>query len=202
MNDRAQALQVLANHAGDAPWAAHCHAVASAAEAIGSALSVAWSVNVDLLWSTALLHDIGRSVTHDPVLHGVEGYRLLDGMGFDEAAFVCASHVLFGLHAAEASECGLPPRDFTPRTLEQRIVPLADFLVDVDRPTTLDRRFESLRVRNASNEWFLARLDRARAVAVAFMAELDEELGGPVEKLVAQSAGCSSQVLPVDSGRR
>ncbi|MGB4580622.1 MAG: HD domain-containing protein [Coriobacteriia bacterium] len=191
MNDRVQAAEVLASHAGDAPWVAHCRAVARAAEAIGSALTAAQSVDVDLLWSTALLHDIGRSVTHDPVLHGVEGYRLLSGMGHDEAAYVCASHVLFGLNAAEAIECGLPARDFIPRTLEQRIVPLADFLINVDRPTTLQQRFESLRARNESNPWFLARLDRAHAVSIAFMEQLEEQLDGSIETLVARFAGCS-----------
>jgi len=191
VNDRVQAAEVLASHAGDAPWVAHCRAVACAAEAIGSALTTAQSVDVDLLWSTALLHDIGRSVTHDPVLHGVEGYRLLSGMGHDEAAYVCASHVLFGLNAAEAIECGLPARDFIPRTLEQRIVPLADFLIDVDRPTTLQQRFESLRARNESSPWFLARLDRAHAVSIAFMQQLEEQLDGSIETLVARFVGCS-----------
>jgi uncharacterized protein len=137
----------------------------------------------------ALLHDIGRYVTHDPILHGVEGYHLLMRLGHEDVAFICASHVLFGLDAGDAVRFGLPGRDF---------VPLVDFLIDGDQPTTLDRRFASLRERNADNPLFLSRLNRAQEEAASFMMQVSEELGESVERVVAFRARCSQPAGPTD----
>ena len=56
-----------------------------------------------LLKVGALLHDIGRCRTQHPILHGVEGFRLLSSLGHDREAFICASHVLCGMGREEAS---------------------------------------------------------------------------------------------------
>ena len=63
--------------------------------------------------------------------------------------------------------------------------PLVDYLVEFDRPTTLARRFASLRARNGGHDLFLGRLDRAYGAARRFMAELEGELGDSVERIVA-----------------
>jgi len=188
---RHEAIGLLAGYGRGAAWTKHCTAVADAAACVGSVLQERRAIDLDALWSTALLHDIGRCVTHDPIMHGVEGYNLLMKLGHQDAAFVCASHVLFGLDASDAARFGLPAQDFVPRTHEERIVPLVDFLIEGDQPTTLDRRFRALRQRNASNDLFLERLDRARCAAAAFMTQLDEETGRSVEAVVASSGRCS-----------
>ena len=113
------------------------------------------------------------------------------GLGYEPAAHVCAAHILFGLDARDAARFGLPAREFVPRTVEERIVPLVDFLMEFDKPTTLERRFSSLRKRNAGNEFFLSRLDRARGRAQAFMLQLNEEIGGKIENVIG-SHGPSS----------
>ncbi len=184
----AEAAHLLAEHGRGAPWTQHCYAVAQAARHVGQALQRVRPVDLDHLWALALLHDIGRAVTHDPVLHGVAGFRLLSGLGHRDGAYVCASHVLFGLRAYEAARFGLPAQSFVPRTHEQRIVPLVDYLVEFDRPTTLQTRFASLRARNAKDGWFLDRLERAQAAAQAFMTQFTAETGQSVERLVAESA--------------
>ena len=79
----------------------------------------------------------------------------------------------------------MPACDFLPRTTTERLVPLVDYLIEVDTPTTLNRRFASLRERNAENAFFLARLDRARAAARTFMDELEANMGQSVESIVA-----------------
>ncbi len=191
MPSRSEATELLARYGGDAAWTGHCAAVARAAETVGAALGGDSGIDLDALWSVALLHDIGRHATHDPILHGVEGYRLLTTLGHHDAAFVCASHVGFGLHADEAVRFGLPRRDFVPHTLEQRIVALADLLVQGRLPTTLEARIASLRSRNAGNEVFLPLLDRAHERAQAFMEELDRRIGTPVEELVGAPGGGS-----------
>ncbi|MBT4714560.1 MAG: HD domain-containing protein [Candidatus Marinimicrobia bacterium] len=169
------------------PWTRHCHAVADAAQAVGELLTDQRAIDVDSLWSVALLHDIGRYVTHDPILHGVEGYKLLMDLCHEEAAFVCASHIGFGLLAAEAAQYGLPAQDFVPRTRLERIVPLVDFLLEGEQPTTLESRFTSLRKRNTGNDSFLEMLHRAQGEATSFLAELDAEIGCSVVEVVATS---------------
>jgi len=185
------AIGLLSEYGKGAAWTRHCFAVADAAVGVASLLEGRHGIDMDALWPAALLHDIGRYVTHDPILHGVEGYHLLMRLGHEEAAFICASHVLFGLDATDAARFGLPGRDFVPRTYEERIVPLVDFLIDGDQPTTLDLRFSSLRERNADNCLFLSRLNRAQEEAASFMMQVSEELGESVERLVAFRARCS-----------
>lgn len=186
---RETALELLEAHGRGGAWVRHCRAVAEHAAVLGRALAGRHPVDHDFLWRAALLHDIGRSVTHDPVGHGVEGHRLLSGLGHGREAALCASHVLFGLEASEAAQFGLPERAHLPEGLEERIVTLVDFLVEHTRPTTLHRRFESLKRRNADNPFFSGRLDRAQDRARTFMRWVEEEIGEPVEALLAGQSG-------------
>ena len=185
MLSRQEAIDLLSKYGRGADWIKHCFAVAEATTKIGHILAKNRSIDCSFLWSAALLHDIGRYMTHDPLLHGVEGYKLLSMLGHEREAYVCASHILFGLNAAEAMQLGLPNHDFVPRTIEEKLVPLADYLIEYDQPTTLDRRFSSLRKRNCGNTFFLDRLDRAQETARTFMFQIENEIGESVEKIVA-----------------
>jgi hypothetical protein len=117
-------------------------------------------------------------------MHGVEGYNLLLKLGHEEEAFVCASHILFGLEASEAVQFGLPAQDFIPRTIEERLIPLVDLMIEGVQPTTLDRRFSSLRKRYFENSFLTDRLDRAQQRARSLMIQLSEEIGESVEKVI------------------
>ena len=187
MLSRDQAIGLLEAHGKGASWIKHCFAVADSAMRVGAVLASRHPIDQCFLWSAALLHDIGRCITHDPIMHGVEGYNLLTRLGHSGEAYVCASHILFGLKAAEAVQFGLPARDFVPLKIEERLVPLVDFMIEYDRPTTLNHRFASLRKRNATNEFFLDRLDRARDVAQSLVVQLSKEIGGPIEEVVTSS---------------
>ena len=52
-------------------------AVADSASRLGRIIKSRYAIDCHYLWSAALHHDIGRYVTHDPIMHGVEGYNLL-----------------------------------------------------------------------------------------------------------------------------
>ena len=182
---RDEAMGLMVEYGRGASWNKHCFAVADAAARVGAAHRGRLAIDLDFLWSAALLHDIGRYVTHDPIRHGVEVYDLLTRLGHEREAHVCASHILFGLNACEAARFGLPKHDFVPGTVEERLVSLVDFLIEFDKPTTLDRRFLSLRKRNAGNDFFLSRLDRARERAEVFMLWLNEEIGESIESIIA-----------------
>ncbi len=82
--------------------------------------------DLDLIIAGSLLHDIGRTVTHD-VDHGVEGSSMVEEKGWDEEIQkIVERHIGGGVTEDEAREQGLPARDHVPETLEERIVCHAD----------------------------------------------------------------------------
>jgi HD superfamily phosphodiesterase len=164
-------------------------AVGKVAAAFAEIFSAKCNHDPGFLQTAALLHDIGRYKTQDPILHGVEGYWLLKSLGYPSEAFVCASHIFYGLNKMEAAQYGLPEEDFLPRSFEERVIPLIDFLVEFDRATTLYDRFTSLRTRNKGNDFFLAKLDHAQRKARFLMAELDQEFNISMEKVAFQALG-------------
>ena len=182
---RKESMRLLTEYGREADWTKHCFAVADAAARVGEIVAKNRPVDCSFLWSAALLHDIGRYRTHDPLLHGAEGYKLLSMLNYEKEAYVCASHILFGLNAAEAMHLGLPACDFVPHSIEEKLVPLVDYLIEYNQPTTLDRRFSSLRERNGGNSFFMNRLDRAQESAILFMKQIEEEIGESVEGVVA-----------------
>jgi putative nucleotidyltransferase with HDIG domain len=181
------ALEILRKYSKGEVWANHCIAVGKVAAAFAPIFAEKCNSDSEFLQAAALLHDIGRYKTHDPVLHGVEGYWLLNNLGFPSEAFVCASHIFYGLNKTEAALYGLPEEDFFPRSFEERLIPLVDFLVEFDRATTLDDRFTSLRSRNNGNDFFLAKLDYAQCKAGSFMSELNQEFDISMEAVAFQA---------------
>lgn len=87
-----------------------------------------YTVDLKIVSVGALLHDIGRARTNS-IRHGVEGGRILQGLGMGDFARFAECHIGAGIPASEAKELGLPERDFMPRSLEEKIVAYADKLV-------------------------------------------------------------------------
>jgi uncharacterized protein len=183
------ALGILHKYSRGKVWENHCMAVGKVAAAFAEIFSAKCNHDPGFLQTAALLHDIGRYKTQDPILHGVEGYWLLKSLGYPSEAFVCASHIFYGLNKMEAAQYGLPEKDFLPRSFEERVIPLIDFLVEFDRATTLYDRFTSLHTRNKGNDSFLAKLDHAQRKARFLMAELDQEFNISMEKVAFQALG-------------
>jgi rhodanese-related sulfurtransferase len=78
-----------------------------------------------------LFHDLGKTKTHD-IVHGQVGAELGASLGLPSAiTAIMEKHIRGGLTAAEATELGLPVKDYTLRRLEERIVIYADRLVDI-----------------------------------------------------------------------
>lgn len=181
------ALNILDTYSKGADWARHCVAVSQLAAHLSSIFVKKYDINIEFLRSAALLHDIGRYNTHDPILHGVEGYTLLIKLGYPREAFVCVSHVLYGLNSEEAQQYGLPEKDFVPRSFEEKLIPLVDFLIEFDKPTTLDKRFARLRRCNANNQIFISKLDKAENLAKNFRRQLNSEFDISIEKIAKQA---------------
>ncbi len=101
-------------------------------------------IDVGLVGDGAIFHDIGRARTHG-IAHGVEGGKILREMGLDRLAPFAENHLGGGIPAEEAAELGLPPRDFVPATLEEKVVAYADKLVEGSRVVPFERSVEEFR---------------------------------------------------------
>ena len=106
------------------------------------ALAVADAARLDIdrgfVYDAAMLHDIGIFRCDAPgihchgsepyIRHGVIGAALMRQEGFEAYARVCERHTGAGLTAKEIAETGmpLPPMDFLPETLEEKLICYAD----------------------------------------------------------------------------
>ncbi len=112
---------------------------------------------------------------------------MLTHLDYPREAFVCAAHILYGLPSSDAVKYGLPRQDFIPSSLEERLVPLIDFLIEFERPTTLVQRFVSLRMRRAENCSFLKKLSSAQRIAEDFMHYINLQFQVSMEKMVLRA---------------
>ncbi len=163
----------------------HCRCVAGLAAALcDQAQRQGLAVDRDRVVAAALLHDLGRSVTQD-VRHASVGADLLrqDAQGghggWDERVVLMVErHTGAGIDAQEAARLGLPVRDYTPRTLEEKIVAHADNLHSGERRLRLDEVRAKYEAKG---------LAAAGAKIAALHQELTKTLGVDLERVDAAS---------------
>jgi uncharacterized protein (TIGR00295 family) len=116
----------------------HCKAVRDIA------MKIAKKTNADLklVEAGALLHDIGRSKTHG-IHHAVEGVKIAKKLGLpDEIINIIERHLGAGISVDEAKKLGLPPKDYIPITLEEKIVCHADNLIQNCKRQNIEKEIE------------------------------------------------------------
>lgn len=175
---RAEAWRRLQAAAPPAWVLAHCRAVEGLAAAMAEAGErQGLVVERGVVQAGALLHDIGRSVTQD-VRHASLGAGLLraDGPGRWDPRTVQAveRHTGAGIDRQEAQALGLPEKDYTPRSLEERIVAHADNLYSGDRRLTLAQLQAKYEAKGLPQAWLKIR---------RLHEELCGELGVDLERL-------------------
>jgi uncharacterized protein len=107
----------------------HCTKVAEKAFEIGQRTGL--KLDMELIGRGALFHDLGKAVTHD-IKHGKIGAEMGRDLGLSKGITdIMEKHIRGGLTEEEAVELGLPVKDYTLKTLEERIVIYADRLVDI-----------------------------------------------------------------------
>jgi uncharacterized protein len=124
----------------------HCRAVrALAVEMAQACRNHGLKVDVHLVEIGALVHDVGRAVTHG-VEHGVVGARLARESGMpDKLVRIIERHVGGGITVDEAKKLGLPVKSYVPMSLEERIVAYADKLIEGSMRLPVEVAVEKLR---------------------------------------------------------
>jgi len=108
----------------------HCCTVRAVAEEIVSRIPEA---DYDTVIAGALLHDIGRAKDHS-IMHAYYGSKMVEDYGLPKTLVdIVRKHTGAGLDAEDVKELGLPPGDYMPSTLEEKIVAHADNLVSDNR---------------------------------------------------------------------
>lgn len=127
-------------------WAVHDYAMEIAADI---------ECDRNLVEVGSLLHDIGRSRSHK-IDHAVIGAEILRKEGVSEdVVHIVERHVGAGLTNEEAVTLGLPPGDYIPKTIEEKIVCHADNLIgSTDRVSIQDT------IKMARQKWFDGAVDR------------------------------------------
>jgi uncharacterized protein len=115
-------------------------------------------VDEHLVYRGALLHDLGRARSHG-VDHGFLGGEIAEDLGLDEDLVrIIQRHVGAGIPVEEAKKLGLPPIDFMPETMEEKIVAHADNLIDGTRKTNIEREIVYLKNKLGANHPSIKRM--------------------------------------------
>ncbi len=186
-----EAITLLGEYGQGMAFTKRCAPVSSAEELACSVIGTHNAVDLDVLCSKSLLHNIGRYVKHDPVMSGIGGIPSVDKSRSQGRR---VRRRLPRPGRPLRYRCGpvrFPGRNSLPQTVEQRIEPSVDFPIEGDRPATFKGGFAVLAARNTDDEFFLKGHGRACREAEAFTARLEDETGCSIESVVASSGRCS-----------
>ena len=121
----------------------HCCTVRAVADEMLTRIDA----DAELVVAGAILHDIGRSVDQS-ILHAAVGAEMAEGYGLPpELVNIIRKHTGAGLDQQDVAEFGLPPGDYIPKTIEEKMVAHADNLVHDDRVVAHRYSVEKLRSR-------------------------------------------------------
>ena len=113
----------------------HCLAVRDVAVKIAKKANA----DVELVEVGALLHDIGRSITHDTP-HVIKGGKIAKKLDLPkEVVRIIERHIGAGLSKEEAKKLGLPEKNYIPKTLEEKIVCHADSLIENSKKQKIEK---------------------------------------------------------------
>lgn len=84
------------------------------------------TINCQLVLAGAMLHDIGRSQSHN-IDHGIIGGEIIKQHGFPvELVYIVENHIFAGILKDETYEFSLPAKEYLPSTIEEKIVAYSD----------------------------------------------------------------------------
>jgi len=174
---RSEALGLLRSSGADGELVGHGEAVAGVAHRIGrNAQRDHPGLDLRLIELGALLHDVGRTRTHE-IDHAAVGGQLVrsarrlivDDDFRERLARVVEVHTGTGLSEERVRELNqerglrIPVRDYKPESLEETIVALADELTAGERELTFDALIEVKRRQFGPESEMVRRLESWRA---------------------------------------
>lgn len=113
------------------PAEAVTHSIEVARKALEISSRIRVPVDRRLVIRGALYHDLGKAKTYG-MEHGEIGLQMASEMQLgDDVKQIILKHIRGGLTEPEAVELGLPVRDYTLRTVEEKLVVYSDRLVDI-----------------------------------------------------------------------
>jgi len=153
----------------------HCIAVAELALEIAAASknknkkgNENKSIDEELVFTGALLHDIGRARSHG-VEHGFLGGEIAKSLGLDDGLVkIIQRHVGAGITAEEAKQLGLPRISLMPETMEEKIVAYADSLIEGTRRTSIEHALSNLKKKLGESHPAVARLKKLHEEVTGF----------------------------------
>jgi len=133
---KGEALEILEKSGCSKQVIEHCKAVSKRAAEIAEKIKArGHEIDPGFVETAGLLHDIGRSRTHD-IQHGIEGAKILSD--YPEYARVCERHIGGGIDEKEARRLGLPPADYLPETIEEKVIAHADNTIEGAEVTAIE----------------------------------------------------------------
>jgi uncharacterized protein len=154
----------------------HCKAVSALAVQIAEACKErGFNVNIQLVRIGALLHDIGRSVTHS-VDHAIIGAELARSMGLPNSLVsIIERHAGGGITVDEAEKLGWPVKSYLPQTLEEKIVTYADKLIEGSQIVKIERTIGKLSKELGSGHSAIERVKQLHSEFSSLVGNIDAD---------------------------
>lgn len=151
----------------------HCGAVSNYAVKLAKALDKkGLNVNVRLVEIASLLHDIGRSKTHN-VDHAVVGANIARSLELPNSiVLIIERHVGGGIPKAEARRLGWHARDYVPQRVEEKIVCYADKRVEGLQVISIQNTLEKYAARLGKTHRGIERIERLHQEFVRLLGDL------------------------------
>lgn len=122
-------ITTLAN--AGCPEEAVLHSIEVARKALEISARVTVPVDKKLVARGAIFHDLGKARTYG-MEHGELGAKMAAELGLEkEIQDIILKHIRGGLTEPEAIELGLPVRDYSLKTVEEKVIIYTDRLVDI-----------------------------------------------------------------------
>jgi len=170
------ALKLLSQSGCSKRVIAHCKVVTALALQIAKACEKkGLKVDIKLVEVGALLHDIGRSKTHE-VDHVIIGAEIARSFNLPESVVsIIERHAGGGITLEEAKKLGWPIKSYVPNTLEEKIVTYADKLIEGRRRVPVNRTVKKLSRELGKNHSSVLRVKKLHEEFSSFMGDLDAD---------------------------
>ena len=170
------AMQLLSKVGCSERVVSHCEAVSRLALKFAKICqSKGYAVDIDLVEVGGLLHDIGRSKTHD-ITHAVVGVELAKSFNLpDSIVSIIERHIGGGIDSEEAKKLGLPVKDYFPFTLEEKLVAYADKLISGSSVVPIEFTIEQISKRLGVNHPAIDRVKRLHEELFILVGDIDAD---------------------------